>query len=156
PVRLRRRDVPATGDAVLILSASASALAAVCRSEHDRLPKVFAVRGGVLLVGPEGSPLHAIAGTIRPERLAGDPYLAADADLLPALLPEEMVGLTRSQGLVLLPGGEALGFDAANPLPVSRWLAPAHVARGGWQAFPQPPDIADRLTAIEGPPSPVA
>jgi hypothetical protein len=67
-----------------------------------------------------------------------------------------MVDLTRDRGLVFLPGGEALAFDPARPLPVGRWLAPARVGRGAWQPFPPRPDRPDRLTTIERPVPPDA
>src|SRR5207248_6360372 len=94
-----------------------------------------------------------LPGAVRLRRLAADLFIPIDADLSPALLPDEAAALTRDRGLVVLPG-EVLAFDPANPLTVDRWLAPARVRREGWQPFPPRPDSPDRLAVIERPASP--
>lgn len=155
PVRLRRRQDPARTEALLVFGIDPAVLASACPREQDRLPVVFTIDGGFLVVPSAGASLHAVPGTIRLRRLAGDLFVPVDADVIPALLNEEIIGLTRSQGLILLPGGAAFGFDAASPLPVQSWLVPVRLDRGDWKPFPRPQELSDRLHAIEGPPSPV-
>lgn len=154
PFRLVKRGTSANADAALLFATDHAALAAAF-VRMETLPAIFRVHGGFLLVSKSGHAIASRPGTIRLRRLAGDLYIPVEAELLPALLPEEMVALTRSHGLAMLPGGDALAFDAANPLPVSQWLAPPRIDRGVWHTFPQRPHLADRLTVIEGPPAPM-
>jgi len=143
PFRLTRREDAFAADAVLVF---ADGFAPVAAAVGGAAPQVFPVRGGFLLIGA-----GAVPGAIRLRRLAGDLFIPADADLVPALLPEEAAGLTRDRGLVFLPGGPVLAFDPAAPLPTSRWVAPAVVTRDEWGPLPEPPPRAERLTAIERP-----
>jgi len=143
PFRLTRRDDALAANAVLVF---ADGFAPVAAAVGGAAPQVFPVRGGFLLIGA-----GAVPGAIRLRRLAGDLFIPADADLVPALLPEEAVGLTRDRGLVFLPGGPVLAFDPTAPLPTSRWVAPAVVTRDEWEPLPEPPPRAERLTAIERP-----
>ncbi|HEY1189907.1 MAG TPA: hypothetical protein VGE74_19815, partial [Gemmata sp.] len=126
PFRLVRREAPTTPDAHLLFADGAGALAAACASFGD-LPAVCAVPGGFLLVPVAPDP-RPVPGAIRLRRLAGDLFVPADANLVPALFPDEALALTRARGLIVLPGGTVLGFDPA-PLPLARWLAPAIVRR---------------------------
>ena len=155
PFRLARRATAPAADAVLLFAADAGPLAAAC-ARLGALPEVFpVVRGGFLLV-PRAAEARPVPGSIRLRRLAGDLFVPADADLVPALLPEEAAGLTRERGLIVLAGGTVLAFDATAPLPVGRWLAPAEVRRAEWRAFPARPDRPDTLTVIERPSPTVA
>ncbi|QJW98884.1 hypothetical protein [Frigoriglobus tundricola] len=153
PFRLVRREPPRAADAFLVLTTGPAALAAACAC-CDTLPETFAVAGGFVLL-PRGAVRGPVPGAIRLARLAGDLFAPVDADLLPALLPDEAVGLTRDRGLIVLPGGTVLSFDPGAPLPVSRWLAPPTVRRAEWRPFPRRPDRPDTLTAIERPSPPV-
>jgi tetratricopeptide (TPR) repeat protein len=154
PFRLTRREVPAAADAGLLCAGGFGPLAAACaRLGGDALPAVFAVRGGFLTV-PRGGVLPH--GVVRLRRVAGDLFVPADADLVPALLPDELVGLTRDRGLIVLPGGTVLAFDPRCPLAVGDWLKPAAVRRAEWRPFPPRPDRAERLTVIERPAPPAA
>lgn len=152
PFRLARRPTPAEADALLVFAADFAPLAAAC-ARLGEAPGVYPVRGGFVLIAREP---RALPGAVRLRRLAGDLFVPADADLLPALLPDEAVGLTRGRGLVLLPGGTVLAFAPDSPLEVRDWLAPAAVRRRSWRPFPERPDAADRLTRIEWPAPPVA
>jgi tetratricopeptide (TPR) repeat protein len=71
-----------------------------------------------------------------------------DAELSPALLPDEAAALTGRRGLVFLPGGRVLAFDPAAPLPPSAWLGVTGLRRGDWRPLPEPPPLAERLTEI--------
>jgi hypothetical protein len=154
PIRLARREEALPADAFLLFADGPVPLAAACE-RFAELPEVFPVRGGFLLV-PRGGGLHPAPAAIRLRRLSGDLFIPADADLLPSLLPDEAAALTRERGLVALPGGTVLAFDAGSPLPVSRWLAPARVRRAEWKPFPRRPERPDSLSVIERPSPPVA
>ncbi|WP_197446988.1 tetratricopeptide repeat protein [Tautonia plasticadhaerens] len=88
-------------------------------------------------------------GTIRLRRLGRGLFVPVDADLVPALLEDEVEGLTRGRGLVFLPGGTALRFDPDRPLPTSRLLG-VDRADGlpGWESPPEGPTRADRLVEV--------
>jgi hypothetical protein len=153
PLRLARRNSAATADAFLLSADGFGPLANAC-ARLDELPEVYAVRGGFLLV-PRQAPARPPAGAMRLRRVSGDAFIPAASTLLPALLGEEVTALTRDRGLIVLPGGEVLGFDTARPLEVGTWLAPARVRRSEWQPFPPRRDHPDRLTTIERPAPPV-
>lgn len=153
-IRLVRREATLSADAFLLLADDPAALAAACARLGGELPQVFAVRGGFLLV-PRTAESRPVPGTVRLRRLSSDFFVPADGDLLPALLTDEMAALTRSHGLIVLPGGTLLAFDATAPLSVSRWLAPSKVRRAEWEPFPRRPERAEALTVIERPAPPV-
>ena len=150
PLRLARQEGIAAADAFLVLASSYGPVVSACALLGERLPRVFAVRGGFVIV-PEAASPHAISGKIRLRRLAADLFIPADASLLPALLPDEMTALTRTHGLVILPAGEVLAFDSKEPLPVAAWLGPERVIREEWRPFPLAPDRAERLDIIQRP-----
>src|SRR5262249_2871878 len=81
-------------------------------------------------------------------RLAGDIYIPADAELVPALLPAEAVDMSRQHGLVFLPGGDPLSFDLSKLLMPHDVAAPAEVVRDQWQPFPTTPQLAKELTVL--------
>ncbi len=154
PFRLIRREVPARVDAVLVVGDGFGAVAAAV-VQLRAAPDVFAVRDGFLLI-PDDNGVERVPGAVRLRRLGGDLFIPADADLAPALLPDEVIGLTRDRGFVFLPGGPVLAFDPRVPLPVTSWVAPRIVRRGEWEPLPEASERADRLTTIERPALPVA
>ncbi|VTT96819.1 cyclic nucleotide-binding protein : Uncharacterized protein OS=Singulisphaera acidiphila (strain ATCC BAA-1392 / DSM 18658 / VKM B-2454 / MOB10) GN=Sinac_2117 PE=4 SV=1 [Gemmataceae bacterium] len=153
PFRLTRRDAPAPTDAFLLVSADVNELARACAGLGDNVPAVFAVSGGFVLVPPAGHDARHVPGAIALRRLTGDLYVPADAELMPALLPDEAAALTQARGLVVLPGGEVLAFDPT-PLAVTQWLRPVVVRRDDWHPFPPRPHRPDTLSAIERPAPP--
>ncbi|WP_439620514.1 hypothetical protein [Gemmata sp.] len=153
PFRLTRRDAPAPADAFLLLATDARELAMACACLGANVPAVFAVRGGFVLVPPAGHDARHVPGAIALRRLMGDLLIPADAELVPALLPDEAAALTQARGLVVLPGGEVLAFDP-QPLRVTQWLRPVVVRRDDWQPFPPRPLRPDTLTVIERPAPP--
>jgi tetratricopeptide (TPR) repeat protein len=156
PIRLvMRAAAPAAADGFLVFGDDPAPLAAACARFGGPWPDVFVVRGGFLLV-PRAADARAVPGAVRLRRLGGDLYVPLDADLLPALLPDEVAALTRARGLVVLPGGTAAAFDPAARLPVARVLAPARVRRDDWEPFPRRADRPDALGVIERPAPPVA
>ncbi len=156
PFRLTLREVPAAVEAFLLFAGDPAPLAAACAAlGGEELPSVFAVRGGFLVVPAAGLGTRAIPGAIRLRRLAGDLFIPADADLIPALLSEEAAALTQHRGLVFLPGGDVLAF-APTPLLISEWLAPVRVHRIKWEPFPTRPHRPESLSVIERPAPPAA
>jgi tetratricopeptide (TPR) repeat protein len=75
-------------------------------------------------------------------------FVPVDAELVPALLDDEIEGLTRGRGLVFLPGGTVLKFDPDGPLPLSRLLAVDRPDRPSWEALPSLPARADRIVEV--------
>ncbi len=150
PFRLVRLESPAgPADAGLLLTDDPGSLAKACAAIRP-MPAVFRVAGGFLLLASALPP-----GTIRLRRLGGDLFVPVDAQLLPRLLLDEIVGLTKARGLIVLADG-ALTFDPTRPLLPKEWLKPPRVRRDQWTALPETPAIADRLTAIERPTPPGA
>lgn len=90
-----------------------------------------------------------IPGAIRLRALADDLLIPVDADLLPALLDDERLGLTRDRGLVSLPGGRFLAYDPADPIEPGRLLGSTGRRSDGWAPFPSPEPISDRIESIE-------
>jgi hypothetical protein len=153
PLRLKRKFAPdREADAFLLRAADFTPLAHAIRT----LPQVqvHPVAGGFLLL-PSGPTSADVNGAIRLRRLGGDLYVPHDAVLLPSLLPDEIAGLTRDRGLVVLPDRSVLEFDSRQSLPVSRWLA-CRVERSTWEPLPPAPALADELRSIEHPTPPAA
>ncbi len=149
PLRLAKLDPPAPADAAVLFAHDPADLVRLC-TQFPMFPTVFRVAGGFLLFanGPTWP-----AGVVKLRRLGGDLFVPADAELLPRLLPDEIVGLTQTTGLVVLVD-TVLAFDPTHPLRPGEWLRPARVRREAWQSFPLPSDRAERLTAIERPAPP--
>ncbi len=147
PFRLSRRAESEPAVALLVLSERVEDVLALCRRLGcDPLPAVYRVAGGFLLRLTQ-PPQVPVAGCVRLRALAGNLLLPVDADLEPALLPDEAQALGRRRGLVFLPGGRVLEFTPTQPLPLSA-LVTAPVRRGRWQTLPELPPLADRITEI--------
>jgi tetratricopeptide (TPR) repeat protein len=111
------------------------------------VPAAYAVADGYLV--QLSRPIErVIGGALRLRRLADHLYLPADADLVPALLPEEAADMGRRRGLVFLPGGRVLEFDPAKPVPIAGLMGARELRRDAWQPLPEPEPLADRLTEI--------
>lgn len=123
---------------VLRLLASETAGPAIC---------VFGIANGFLLRGDEPIGLP-VAGTIGLGRLGGNLYLPVDADLSPALLPDEVAGLTRDRGLIFLPGGRILWFDPDRPVPIAELLTVSRITRLETVRLPAVDRRADRIIEI--------
>lgn len=119
----------------------------VVRLELEALPDVFATADGFLVKLPR--PLESpLAGVVRLRALAENLFLPVDADLIPPLLPDEAIGLTRSRGLVFLPGLRVLEFAAEAPLTWSALLRPTNLQKPAWRDLPEPPTLADELIEV--------
>jgi len=150
PFRLTRREAPTAADAFLLLATDATPLVDACvHLGGESPPAVFAVRGGFVVMPPHAE-TRTLPGAIRLRRVGGDLFIPADANLVPALLLDEIATLSQKRGLIVLPGGEVLSF-IPTPLPVTKWLAPIHVRRDEWQSFPPRPQRPETLTVIERP-----
>jgi tetratricopeptide (TPR) repeat protein len=68
-------------------------------------------------------------------RLAPNLLILADADLVPALLPDEAEALTRNRGLVFLPG-VVLTYDPGTPLRSSDLVTVTRRPSAGWGPLP--------------------
>ncbi|MEW4570569.1 hypothetical protein AB1L88_22125 [Tautonia sp. JC769] len=166
PIKLRRRPEAMPAEAVLLPSgddaggatATATALAVMATLERERpgSARVFPVAAGLLVAAGSPGEIGAIVpGAIRLRRQGQALYLPVDAEPIPALLDDEVRGMTRDVGLVLLPGGLALEFDPARPLGMPDLVT---VDRRGsaeaWGPLPEgPAQQADRLVEVTFEPS---
>ncbi len=148
PFRLRRRAESESAVALLLPGHRAEDVLRLCaRLGHDPLPTIHAVADGFLL--RLARPVEtAVAGCVRLRGLSPNLLLPVDAELEPALLPDESEALVSRRGLVFLPGGRVLEFDPGRPLPLASLLA-APVRREAWAALPKPRPLADRITEVE-------
>jgi hypothetical protein len=145
---LRRRPTAAPASGLLLLSHDTADLARLFAAVgHDPLPPVYAVADGFLLKLPRPTS-GPFGGALRLRDLGDNLFVPVDAELLPALLPDEAANLGRQRGLVFLPGGRALEFDPARPLPLSAVAGAGELRRQRWQPLPEPAPLAERLTAI--------
>jgi tetratricopeptide (TPR) repeat protein len=153
PLHLRRRASAEPAIALLVPGHRAEDVLHLCaRLGCDPRPTVHLVADGFLLELPR--PLtDALPGSVRLRRLAKNLLLPVDADLRPALLPDEAAALVSKRGLVFLPGGRVLEFAPERPLPLSALLT-GPVRRGEWRPLPEAGKLADRITefALETPP----
>jgi hypothetical protein len=156
PFYLRKAAGESDVAGLLLLSADVRDLLAACAAlgppgggarEGAALPPVYAVPGG-FLIKVSRPPAGALPGTVRLRRLAGDLFLPADADLVPALLEDEAAALVRDRGLVFLPGGRALAFAPDRPLTASELLTCPRRPPRAWQPFPPRPARPDRLREV--------
>ena len=147
PYRLRRRAPSEAPTALLLPSHSPTEVLRLCeRLGTDPLPVIYSVADGFLLklARPES---NGAAGCVRLRGLSANLLVPVDADLEPALLPDEAAALVRERGLIFLPGGRVLEFAPARPLALAALLA-APVRREAWGPLPQPRSLADRITEI--------
>jgi tetratricopeptide (TPR) repeat protein len=145
--QLRRRPRLEPTAAILLETSKAEAvLAFVSRLGLDRLPPLFRVPGGFLVVPP--SVASAPVGGIRLRSIGPNLFLPIDADLTPALLDDEIAGLVRDRGLIFLPGGRVLGFDPKAPVSPSSLVTAGTAAGSAWKLFPSRPSRPDRIREV--------
>ncbi len=164
PFHLRRRPAAEAVAALLLLTDDANdVVKSLVALAGGAMPAGYAVAGGVLVKSPTGTEYsvlstqysegpdrrQALCGTICLRALAENLFLPVDAELLPALLPDEAAALTAERGLVFLPGGRVLEFQADQPLAVRELLHGPAVRRRRWKPFPERPALAARLEEIE-------
>lgn len=145
PFSLAWRDERAPVTALLVPGAAAADVIDVVRTlALESPPKVFATAEGFLVVLP--APTDALlGGVVRLRTLAGSLFVPADADLIPPLLPDEARGLTRTRGLLFLPGNRVLAFDVERPLAWRSLVRVPRVDAPPWRPLPEAPAPADEL-----------
>jgi tetratricopeptide (TPR) repeat protein len=149
---LERRPDVAPASALLLLSRDPADLLRFCADVHtDALPQVYAVADGFLVRLPR--PVNDSLSlrdhiAVRLRSLVDNLFVPVDADLLPALLPDEAADIVRHRGLVFLPGNRVLEFNPTQPLSIPALLTIPGVQHGDWQPLPEPTPLADHLTEI--------
>jgi tetratricopeptide (TPR) repeat protein len=148
PFRLKPRAEKSVIGAVLLTSHDTAELCRLFRRlKLDAPPTVHVVADGFLVVLPTPR-MRVNFGVIALRELAKHLWLPADADLVPALLPEEAKALASRRGLVFLPGVRVLEYAMDTPLAASDLLRVAPRRRDGWLALPKPPTLADDVVEI--------
>jgi len=147
PLQLRRR-APEPTDALLLTSMSVAHLLDLCAAVGTTpLPGLYAVADGFLLrlTAPV---TRRYPRTIALRALAPHLLLPVDADLVPALFPDEAAALVKQRGLVFLPGGRVLSYAFESPLSLAALVSVPRRESSEWAAFPEPPVLAERLLEI--------
>src|SRR5262249_14766164 len=149
PFRLVRRGAPGRVVAALCPGRQAAPALALCAQMGlDPSGRVFATAQGplVFLDRPPSSPCVA---AIFLRGLGARLFVPYEADLVPALLDDELDGMTRDRGLVFLPGGTCLTFDPAAPLDPSTLVEFRARPTRTWKPFPVHARLAERIVEIE-------
>jgi tetratricopeptide (TPR) repeat protein len=144
PFHLRKVPKKEPASAVLLESDDVDALLDLTsKLGPEPSPTIHRIAGGFLVkFGPGVEPPP---GSIRLRNLSENLYLPVDADLVPALLDDE---IQRTRGFVFLPDGRVLGFAPNDPLPLSRLIRAGRREVAAWEPFPARPDRAERLIEI--------
>jgi tetratricopeptide (TPR) repeat protein len=146
--RLRRSARAGPVAALLIPTRDPTVLLHVCaQCRLQPQGRVFDVAGGYLLE-TEQATCPPLTRATRLRALAEGFYLPVDAELIPALLDDELSGLVRDWGLVLLQGDRALFFDRHAPVPLTDLLASRARPPRAWTSLPEPRRLAERLTQV--------
>lgn len=100
----------------------------------EPLPRVYAVAGGYL-VKPDVPQSRELPGATRMAEVLEGVFAPLDAELSPALLPDEARGV---RPMVCLPEG-FFALELTQPVKLGDLLAPGGVKRRDWRPLPQPP-----------------
>ncbi|HEV2950089.1 MAG TPA: hypothetical protein VGX70_22110 [Gemmataceae bacterium] len=147
---LRRLPSPAPATMVLLISHRTDDLLRLCARlgqqdlEAGSFPRVYSTADGFLVRLPQPT-TQAVPGAVRLRGLADDLLLPVDAELVPSLLPDEILGLVKDRGLVFLPGGRLLEFQPRQPLMLSDLITVPKRANRAWRSSPRPMPLADRI-----------
>lgn len=117
-----------------------AALACAKPESADQLA-LYPTKHGCLIHNPAGFAQTNVA-VIRLRRSSGRIFLPMDAELVPALLPDEAEALTREQGLLVLPHREPCFFHLLDELPLDTLLRTPALGRDDWSALPRTPELA--------------
>lgn len=101
-------------------------------------PRVYRLACG-FLIRPDVPRVHDLPGALRLAEVAAQVYAPVGAELSPALLGDEVRGLTRGGGVVCLPDG-FFSFSPDAPVKLSDLLTAETLRRRKWQALPRPPE----------------
>jgi tetratricopeptide (TPR) repeat protein len=110
----------------------------------EPLPRVYRTAAG-FFIRPDVPTARMFIGAIRLAEIAEGMFAAPDAELHPALLADEVAGVTRGGGVVCLPG-EFAAVDLSGPLAAPELLVVDNVRRREWKPLPQPEPRADTIT----------
>ncbi len=150
PLVIRKSSDVMPTDAFLLegqQSESALRLYGALADQSRRRPSIFEVACGLLIETAEPTRM-TWPGASRLRRLCPRLFVPIDAELQPALLQDELAGLTRDRGLVFLPGSRVLMFEPGQPVPLSMLLEVRRATTPAWEAPPEPPTRADRIEEI--------
>jgi tetratricopeptide (TPR) repeat protein len=148
PYRLRRCADSGKVAALLFCSEDMGELLTLISALGVQLwPTIYPVEGGFVLK-VESLLEGRYPGTIRLRALAPDLLLPVDAELAPALFPDEAAGLVRERGLIFLPGGRILAYDPRRPLAAETVLELPERCRLPWQPLPALPERAVALREV--------
>ena len=157
PFQLLRNPTSEPATALFLSSGDPGQLFSLCeRLEIDPTNRVFEVGGGFLLelASPSERPAP---GAVRLRAIHHHFYIPVDARLSMPLLEDEMAGLVRDGGIVLLPGDRALRYDLESAVDWARLLAlPQNIDRN-WLKLPEPRHLFNRVRRIDWkPPEPAS
>ncbi|MCB9895977.1 MAG: hypothetical protein H6839_16205 [Planctomycetes bacterium] len=110
----------------------------------EPLPRMYRIAGG-FMVRPDAPTRDAFPGGLRLAEIAEGVFVPIDAELSPALLADEVSGLTRGGGVVCLPEG-FYALDLAKPLRLSEILAPERLRRREWKPLPEAAERANTIS----------
>jgi hypothetical protein len=148
PLHIKRSAVAQPARAFLLPGHDSATLLQLCACLRlEPPPDVFAVADGYL-VRPHRTIEAPLVGVIRLAEIGTNLFLPVDAELLPALLPDEAAALGRKSGLVFLPQGRVLEFDPDKPLAWSVFIKPMRWLSSSWQALPEGRKLAETLSEI--------
>ncbi len=154
PFQLRRRADSAGVAAALCPGQDAGPALALCAQVGlDPTDRIFATAQGPLVLLDRPPTTHRVAA-IQLRALGKHLLIPHDADLLPALLDDEIEGLTRDRGLVFLPNGTCLSFDYRTPLELTEVIATTRRPPRAWSRFPETPRLPERVVEFELPSPP--
>jgi len=147
-IHLRPASSPEPATGLLLLSQEPAEVLQLCaRIGSDPAPAIFPISGGFLLklATPAGK---RYPGTIGLRSLCNNLFLPADARVVPELYDEEARALVRDQGIVLLPGGRALGFAFDEPLSLAALMTGPPLTYAAWAPLPTPRHRVDHIQEI--------
>lgn len=147
-LRLRRYNETEPAAALFLTGSNVAGLCQVFAALGlDPTGRTFLTAEGFLLTLPAAG-CAPVAGALRLRRLARHVYLPADADLVPALLDDEAKGLARDRGLVFLPWGAVVTFNADEPVEPAALIVAEALRDTSWRPLPEPPRFARRIVEI--------
>lgn len=148
PYQLHWLPTSAPANALLLPGHHAVDVLRVCvEVGADPLPRIHAVADGFLLLLSKSSEQQMV-GVVRLRGLSNHLLIPVDAELAPALLPDEAAALVSKRGLVFQPNGRVLEFDPAKPIPLSALAKLDLGPRRSWAPFPERPVLASNITEV--------
>ena len=119
-------------------------LESLARMGLEPLPRVYRLACG-FFVRLDAPGQQALRGGLRMAEVAAGVFTPLDAELTPALLPDEVAGVTGGSGVVCLPEG-FYELDLSSPLKLSGLLTAEGLRRRDWKPLPQPAERAGSIS----------